>query len=122
MSTQTKSTKTNTSVGRGRPAIPVKYIMTKAFTLNELFALNENVEKATVRAHIIRGVKSGKFTKLEETVKTNRRGKPAFRFLNTNILRGRKTSINKTTQTKEVVPVESVEDTVTAVETDTAPF
>lgn len=69
----------------GRPAVAVT-IPEKSFTLGDLQAANPTVKPVTVRAHVVRALESGTITKLAKTVKTGKRGKPAHRFILTEVL------------------------------------
>ena len=72
--------------GPGRPKANLKLILNKTFSLADVFALNPDTHKLTVRRHISDGVKSGTFTKLAKKVNTGKRGKPADLFINSKVL------------------------------------
>lgn len=71
--------------GVGRPSAEVKLILNKSFTLKDLQALNPSVKPVTIRAHVLRGLETGRFTKLDRTVQTGRKGKPANIFINRSL-------------------------------------
>ena len=94
-----KATKTKTKTkGPGRPAATVKFPRGR-FTIKELQTLNPNVKPVTVRVHVTRAVEKGMLTRLSETVKTGKKGKPAFRFvLTSSVKSNRKNSKNKNSE------------------------
>jgi len=83
--TKAKPVKKNATKGSvGRPKKQLKLIMTKTFSLRDVVSLNPTTNKLTVRKHILDGVKAGVFTKLNTTISTGKRGKPAHLFISAN--------------------------------------
>ena len=89
---KTKKVKTDKKVvksvatrGPGRPTLDIALIMNRSFTLKELQEKNPGVKAITLRAHVLRGLASGKFVKLPKNVETGLKGKPAHRFLNSKV-------------------------------------
>jgi hypothetical protein len=70
---------------RGRPAANLKLILNKSFTLKDLQSLNPDVKFVTIRAAVLRGLDTGKFTKLNRNVRSGKKGKPASIFINTKV-------------------------------------
>ena len=85
----TKNTKINVAKNTevkgkvGRPALAVTLPASGAFTLKQLAELNPTVKPITLRGHVVRALEAGTVTKLDETVKTGLKGKPAFKFMAT---------------------------------------
>ncbi len=90
----------NTKRSVGRPPAEIKYPR-GIFTLNELFELNHTPKKSngrgkkanpakicklTIIKHVNARLADGVLTKLPETVKTGKPGKPAFRYILTSRL------------------------------------
>jgi len=94
----TKVTKSTNPVGR--PRTTVKLILNKSFSLKDLQTLNPLVKKMTLRAHVLRGVKNGQFTKLNRTVLTGLKGKPSHLFINTKVLAANLANLGKTKEIK----------------------
>ncbi len=69
----------------GRPAAKIVW-PNKIFTMKELAAANPNVCTLTVINHKDKALDTKFLTLLEDTVKTGKVGKPAFRFIRTSIL------------------------------------
>lgn len=92
--------------GVGRPSAEVKLILNKSFTLKDLEALNPNVKPVTIRAHVLRGLESGRFTKLDRKVQTGRKGKPANIFINAKVFASTQANLAKAKARKtEALPV-----------------
>lgn len=70
----------------GRPSTPVMVPSKGSFTLKDLQAVNPNVKPVTLRAQIVRSLENGTVTKLVKTVKSGKKGKPAFKFMLTEAL------------------------------------
>lgn len=87
MSNTKNETKTPGKVGR--PAAELTYPR-GAFTINELFEANKDKVKwpLTVRQHVEKQVKAGFLSKLPDTEKTGKVGKPAFRYMRSAVLAG----------------------------------
>lgn len=81
--------------GPGRPKASLKLILNKAFSVDDLVALNPDNHELTVRRHISDGVKSGVFTKLAKKVNTGKRGKPADLFINSKVLSANRANLAK---------------------------
>lgn len=81
------STSTTATKGKpGRPAVPVTFPVKGSFTLKDVQALNPNVKSVTIRSNVLRAVDNGTLTKLVKTVKSGKKGKPAFKFMLTEAL------------------------------------
>lgn len=74
----------------GRPSIPVTIPDKRSFTIKDLESLNPSVKSVTIRAHVLRGLENGTLTKLVKTVRTGKKGKPAFKFMNTEAIQALK--------------------------------
>lgn len=96
--------KNNTVVARkaGRPAVVVNIPNKGSFTLKDLETINPTVKPITLRAHVVRGLEKGSLTKLVKTVKSGRKGKPAFRFMSTEALNEMKAKDSLKTKVKAV--------------------
>lgn len=70
----------------GRPAVPVTIPSKGSFTLKDLQASNPTVKPVTIRAHVVRSLENGTLTRLAKTVKSGKKGKPAFKFMSTQAL------------------------------------
>ena len=70
----------------GRPSVPVEFPSNGSFTLKDVQALNPNVKNVTIRSNVIRAVEKGTVTKLVKSVKSGKKGKPAFKFMLTEAL------------------------------------
>lgn len=98
-----------TAPKRGRPATNLNLIMDRSFTLKELQALNPDVKFVTIRSAILRGIASGKFTKLATTVKTGLKGKPANIFCNAELFQNTESDINWKSSKKFAVSIDILE-------------
>ena len=122
-STKSKSAKKNKSNvkakaakvegrGVGRPKFELTYPR-GAFTVKDLAAANPKVCTLTVRKHIEEQL-AGKFlTQLAETVKTGKVGKPAFRYIRSAVVAGRKAAKATKPATAEAPATPAVEVPVT---------
>lgn len=100
MKSVTANTDTATSTrGPGRPRKALKLILNKSFSLKDLVALNPGTNKLTIRQHVLRGVEAGQFTKLDKTVQTGTKGKPAHLFINTRVLKAAQANLAKANAT-----------------------
>lgn len=75
--------------GPGRPAKFVELSNKGIFSLKDVFDLNAETNSQTVRERINHLVDTGVLTRLNKTVKTGGRGKPAALFASTAWLRNR---------------------------------
>lgn len=100
--------------GVGRPKATLKLILNKTFSLADLFALNPNTHKLTVRRHVSNGVKSGAFTKLSKKIATGKRGKPADLFINTKVLTANRANLARVKAKTEAVIAEVAQPVVVA--------
>ena len=100
----TSTTKTSKA---GRPAKNLKLILNKSFTIKDLQTLNPDIKFVTIRAAVLRGLSSGKYTKLPRNVQTGKKGKPANIFINTKVYKANLANLAKSkvvaTVTAEVV-------------------
>jgi predicted transcriptional regulator len=71
----------------GRPATELVIPESGSFTLTKLSELNGGVKRVTVRAGLMRALRDGVVTRLATTVKTGGKGKPAYKYMNTEALR-----------------------------------
>lgn len=78
--------KTKTPNPVGHPYAEIKYPR-GAFTINELHALNKENVKAqlTIWKHVKTHVADNFLTKLDDTVHTGKRGKPATKYIRTAV-------------------------------------
>ena len=75
--------------GPGRPAKFINLNKSDIFSLKDVFAQNTDVAKLTVRKRVNQLVESGVLTRLNKTVKSGGRGKPASLYVSTKALRDR---------------------------------
>lgn len=75
--------------GPGRPVKFVELSKKHIFSLKDVFDLNAKTNSQTVRKRINHLVDTGVLTRLNKTVKTGGRGKPAALFASTVWLRNR---------------------------------
>lgn len=108
------ATKSSTPKSVGRPAFNLKFPR-GAFTIAQLFELNKATVKwsLTIRQHVEKELAKGFLTKLTETVKTGKVGKPAHKFIRTAVLAGVKARKEGATPTKSPteVPVNTLVET-----------
>ena len=84
--------------GPGRPAKSVVIPTEGAFTLKQLKEANPTVNAVTIRAHVLRGIERGTYSRLPEVVRSGRKGKPAHRFITAKgLARRNKRQTNKAT-------------------------
>lgn len=95
MKSVTATTTATSTRGPGRPRKALKLILNKSFSLKDLVALNPGTNKLTIRQHVLRGVEAGQFTKLDKTVQTGTKGKPAHLFINTRVLKAAQANLAK---------------------------
>lgn len=95
MKTATVTSTATSTRGPGRPRKALKLILNKSFSLKDLIALNPGTNKLTIRQHVLRGVEAGQFTKLDKTVQTGSKGKPAHLFINTRVLKAAQANLAK---------------------------
>ena len=93
--------------GPGRPKASLKLILNKAFSVDDMVALNPDNHELTVRRHISDGVKSGVFTKLAKKVNTGKRGKPADLFINSKVLSANRANLAKVKAKADAVVAEA---------------
>lgn len=84
----------------GRPAAKIVW-PNKIFTMKDLVAANPGVCKLTVINHTKAELDSSFLTRLNETVKTGKVGKPAHKFVKTSILARRQARKGATTPTTD---------------------
>lgn len=84
--------------GPGRPAKSVVIPTEGAFTLKQLKEANPTVNAVTIRAHVLRGIERGTYSRLPDVVRSGRKGKPAHRFITAKgLARRNKRQTNKAT-------------------------
>lgn len=114
------NTKNNTKSVKsvGRPAAELKFPR-GIFTIKDLADLNPDVCRATVINHVESELDAKFLTRLAETVKTGKVGKPAHKFVRTsvfNLMKNRKKSSRKAVAPVAEVPAEVVAEPQVAVE------
>jgi hypothetical protein len=88
----------------------LKLILNKTFSLKDLQALNPDVKPVTIRAAVLRGLENGRFTKLNRTVRSGRKGKPASLFINTKVYEANLRNLAKSKVTVNVAETDAVTD------------